>query len=392
MPGAQRRARAPRSGADRDQARASRRRSRFNWPGSTSARTRASSESKATTPMACRSTTCATSRSRCGRRGRSSSPRPSRPKSMRCCSRRPWRPSRSAAPAGPASIARSSASTSWPTARSTSMRPYACWIPTPLPPSVWQQLRSLCSAGRRRGDLPRPQRPARRDLQRSGGALNVLPGPLLPFPPRDRDVFLCRKTSIIPCSSSFKSQQGDVPWNQFPVFQYWRFGNLAPGTNVVIPYNNRRPALVERNLDRGHVLVLTTPVSDAATDPRLWNVLATGDVAVAVREAGQRDVSLPGRQRAVELHRGPAGRTETAGDRRPVELSARHPARRQHPTLARPERRHGRRHGHRHAGPVSRHGRRRDGLSPRLQRQSHARGHAARSAGEERPGRGVYRT
>ena len=47
-------------------------------------------------------------------------------------------------------------------------------------------------------------------------------------------------------------------------------------SNVVIPYSDGRPALLERLVGRGRVLVMTTPVSDAASDPDSWNQLATG--------------------------------------------------------------------------------------------------------------------
>ncbi len=54
-------------------------------------------------------------------------------------------------------------------------------------------------------------------------------------------------------------------------------GPLAEGANVVIPYADTDPALLDRPLGRGHALVLTTPVSDAASQRDPWNMLPTGD-------------------------------------------------------------------------------------------------------------------
>ena len=63
----------------------------------------------------------------------------------------------------------------------------------------------------------------------------------------------------------------------FPVYKHWLLGPLADGANVVIPYANRDPALVDRPIARGRAVVLTTPVSDAASQRDPWNMLPTGE-------------------------------------------------------------------------------------------------------------------
>jgi hypothetical protein len=65
-----------------------------------------------------------------------------------------------------------------------------------------------------------------------------------------------------------------VPWQSFPIFEYWKLADLDKHANVVIPYSDGQAALVERPLERGRVLLMTTPISDSASDA--WNQLATG--------------------------------------------------------------------------------------------------------------------
>jgi hypothetical protein len=66
-----------------------------------------------------------------------------------------------------------------------------------------------------------------------------------------------------------------VPWSEFPVFKYWELEAGSEAANVVASFANGKPALLERRIGGGRVLMLTTPVSDPAhADP--WNLLPTG--------------------------------------------------------------------------------------------------------------------
>jgi hypothetical protein len=67
----------------------------------------------------------------------------------------------------------------------------------------------------------------------------------------------------------------DVPWSEFPVFKYWDLEGGAAGSNVIASFANGKPALVERQVGGGRVLMMTTPVSDPAYDDP-WNLLPTG--------------------------------------------------------------------------------------------------------------------
>jgi hypothetical protein len=66
-----------------------------------------------------------------------------------------------------------------------------------------------------------------------------------------------------------------VPWSEFPVFKYWELEAGAQAAHVVASFANGKPALVERQIGSGRVLMLTTSASDPAhADP--WNLLPTG--------------------------------------------------------------------------------------------------------------------
>jgi len=66
-----------------------------------------------------------------------------------------------------------------------------------------------------------------------------------------------------------------VPWSEFPVFKYWELDAGSEPAHVVASFANGKPALLERQIGAGRVLMLTTPVSDAAHNEP-WNLLPTG--------------------------------------------------------------------------------------------------------------------
>jgi hypothetical protein len=65
-----------------------------------------------------------------------------------------------------------------------------------------------------------------------------------------------------------------VPWSEFPVFKYWELEAGVQNAHVVATFANGKPALVERQIGAGRVLMMTTPVSDPAYDDP-WNLLPT---------------------------------------------------------------------------------------------------------------------
>jgi hypothetical protein len=80
-----------------------------------------------------------------------------------------------------------------------------------------------------------------------------------------------------PSLVDFRPVKNAVPWEDFPIYRYWKL-EPAVGTTLVAAFNNQAPAIVERGIGRGHALTVVTPVSetvDVAEDDR-WNLLPTG--------------------------------------------------------------------------------------------------------------------
>ena len=108
-------------------------------------------------------------------------------------------------------------------------------------------------------------------------------------PPRKR---LCRVSSLefgttkmhfwppaiisIRMLAKFRSVTGGVPWEEFTVDSHWQLADFNAGVNPVMSYSNGQPAILEKSLGKGRVLVFTTPISDEATAADLWNTLVVG--------------------------------------------------------------------------------------------------------------------
>jgi hypothetical protein len=147
--------------------------------------------------------------------------------------------------------------------------------PTPLSSGVWQQLRDYVTYG---GGLGIWLGGSAGDIERfnTTAALEVLPGPLARQAQWSEDLYFAPPDLQHPTLRGFRSKSSAVPWSSFPVYKYWQLSELKDGVNVIIPYSNGRPALLEHSLGRGRVLTMTTPVSHAASATDPWNTLATG--------------------------------------------------------------------------------------------------------------------
>jgi len=66
-----------------------------------------------------------------------------------------------------------------------------------------------------------------------------------------------------------------IPWAEFPVYQYWQLDALDESAVVLAPFANGDGAIVERQVGKGRVLTITTPLSDPASGEP-WNLLPTG--------------------------------------------------------------------------------------------------------------------
>jgi hypothetical protein len=80
-----------------------------------------------------------------------------------------------------------------------------------------------------------------------------------------------------PALAGLKNYAEEIPWQIFPVWTYWEFGEMAGDAFPVARFANNQPALLERPLGRGRVMTFATPVSDplapVGRDP--WNALPT---------------------------------------------------------------------------------------------------------------------
>jgi hypothetical protein len=104
-------------------------------------------------------------------------------------------------------------------------------------------------------------------------AQELLAGKLLRQARRpDGDVCLAPRDFQHPILAAFRGRAGTIPWEAFPVFRYWELGQMAKGANMILPYSDGHPAVVERVVGRGRAITMTTPISDRASrNP--WNLL-----------------------------------------------------------------------------------------------------------------------
>ena len=97
-------------------------------------------------------------------------------------------------------------------------------------------------------------------------AAKLLPGKLV-RQWQGQEAYLTPQHLEHPLLAKFKPLGDSVPWNDFPVYQFWQI-DPAPGDDVVIAYSNGKPALLERSIGKGRMLVMTTPISDPPKSPR----------------------------------------------------------------------------------------------------------------------------
>jgi len=147
--------------------------------------------------------------------------------------------------------------------------------PTPLEPATWKKLADFAAEGHGVAVfLGRNAVPI--DSFNSPQAQELLPGKLLRQARRlDGDLHLAPRDYQHPILAAFRGQAGSIPWTAFPVFRYWELDRAPAGASVVLPYNDGRPAVLERSIGQGRALTMTTPVSDRPSQ-NPWNLLPVG--------------------------------------------------------------------------------------------------------------------
>lgn len=142
--------------------------------------------------------------------------------------------------------------------------------PPPLPADHWKLLADYVESGNGLGVFL-----GRR--ARSDGMNAAEPQRLLPTRLRwtSHDATFLRPVAVEhPALARLRGVADVAPWPEFPVFKYWELEADGEPAHVVAPFANGQPALVERQIGRGRVLMMTTPVSDYAYDDP-WNLLPT---------------------------------------------------------------------------------------------------------------------
>jgi hypothetical protein len=158
------------------------------------------------------------------------------------------------------------------------LAPYAavCLLdPTPLDATVWQKLGNYAADGHGVAVfLGRHAQPIA--SFNDSKAQEILAGRLVrqARAPRDKICHLAPREYQHPILNdpAFHAMVGQIPWDLFPVFRYWELDHLAAGVSVIVPYNDDRPAILERPVGAGKVVTMTTPVSDRGDD-QPWNLL-----------------------------------------------------------------------------------------------------------------------
>lgn len=148
--------------------------------------------------------------------------------------------------------------------------------PTPLEPAVWKKLGDYAAdghgvaifLGRHAADIA---------SFNASQAQELLAGNLLRQSRRPAgDCYLMPRDYQHPILAAFRDQAGSIPWEAFAVFRYWELDAPPAGVGVVLPFNDGRPALLERPVGRGRVVTMTTPVSDSPSKEP-WNLLPVGE-------------------------------------------------------------------------------------------------------------------
>ncbi len=158
--------------------------------------------------------------------------------------------------------------------------------PEPLPEPIWQRLTEYVNQGgglgiflgsnAAQGGLADPS-------FQSAAAQQLLTGRLdQQWFTDQRDLFLSPQDTSHPLFKSFRQIETGVPWNRFPIFLHW---GIEPDdratelpTQSLLSFSNREPAIIERRIGNGRVLVMLTPISERAVEPgrRIWNELFIG--------------------------------------------------------------------------------------------------------------------
>ena len=95
------------------------------------------------------------------------------------------------------------------------------------------------------------------------------------------DLFLSPKELSHPIFAPIRGIETNVLWNRFPVFIHWGIeptDDEGLPTQTLLQFGNREPAVIERTIGNGRVLIMTTSITEYANvvGRRTWNDLFVG--------------------------------------------------------------------------------------------------------------------
>ncbi len=159
--------------------------------------------------------------------------------------------------------------------------------PEPISDAVWSEIRKyvdqggglLCCVGHNAASAG-----VASPTFNTAAAQQVLPSELTEvWRSPDGDVFLSPTEFSHPILTEFRGRASTVRWNRLPVFLHWGVQRSAFDTGepveVLLRYNNRRPAILEKRIGKGRAILMTTPITEPPrpADHPSWNELFYGD-------------------------------------------------------------------------------------------------------------------
>ena len=149
--------------------------------------------------------------------------------------------------------------------------------PPPLPDGVWKRLSQFVDRG---GGLAifLGRNAESAAAFNSAAALELMPSRIV-RQSRASGVGLSMRLSSAPhpMLTWLRPEADSIVWSDYAIRRHWSLDRLAE-KDVVVRFGNGNPAIVERQVGLGRVIVWTTPISDPTGDSKrpAWNRLPTG--------------------------------------------------------------------------------------------------------------------
>lgn len=146
--------------------------------------------------------------------------------------------------------------------------------PAPISEPTWAKLKSAVSSGVGLGIvLGANASPV--DSFNISPAADLLPGKLkLQARAPEGDVFLLPRSYVHPILQTFEKWGNQTPWSELQTFRYWQMDDFADSVNVVLRYSDLRPFMLERTVENGRTITLTSPWG-APSEENAWNTFSS---------------------------------------------------------------------------------------------------------------------